>query len=265
MKAPESDPEQFQMDLMGHLRELRKRIIYSLLVVTVGSIFAYMYAPQIFAVLCQPYYEAFENSPLIGTSPAEALLLKFKVSLAAGTLFTSPFLFYQLWLFITPGLYDSERKLILPFVACSTLLFVGGAAFCYKLVLPYSFAFFKDEYTSIGVTPNIKIGEQLSMTLTVLLGFGAVFEMPLLAFFLARAGVIDHRFLLRWFRHAVVVIFFIAAALTPPDVVTQFLMAGPLLGLYLLSIGVAWWVSPRIEPEPDITDLPQAGPPPAGA
>lgn len=241
------DPHAFQMGLMEHLRELRKRLIISLGLIALGAIAAYAYAAPLFAWLSRPYFDAFGSSPLIGTSPAEAWVLKLKVSIFAGAVVMSPALFYQLWAFVQPGLYSHERRMILPFVVCSTALFVGGAFFCYYVVLPYSFAFFYEEFLSIGVSPTIKIGDNLSMTLTTLIGFGAVFELPLLSYFLARAGVIDHRFLLEWFRHAVVIIFVVAAILTPPDVLTQVLMAGPLLLLYGISIGIAWWAAPRQE------------------
>ena len=241
------DPHQKKMHLMDHLRELRKRLIISMVVIAVGAVFAYVYAGEIFSIVCAPYFAAFPNSPLIGTSPTEAWVLKLKVSVFASALFTSPILFYQLWLFVAPGLYAHERKLVLPFIALSTALFCGGAYFCYRMVLPLTFAFFHDEFTSIGVTPTIRVGDQISMTITALAGFGAVFELPLLTFFLARIGVIDHTFLLTWFKHAVVVIFVIAAVLTPPDVLTQFLMAGPLLVLYVISIGIAYVAAPKTE------------------
>jgi sec-independent protein translocase protein TatC len=241
------DPHEKKMHLMDHLRELRKRLIISCIVIAVGAICAYMYAGEIFAIVCAPYFAAFPNSPLIGTSPTEAWVLKLKVSVFAGALLTSPILFYQLWLFVAPGLYAHERKLVVPFIALSTALFCGGAFFCYRMVLPLTFAFFHDEFTSIGVTPTIRVGDQVSMTITALAGFGAVFELPLLTFFLSRIGVIDHTFLLSWFKHAVVIIFVIAAVLTPPDVLTQFLMAGPLMILYVISIGIAYVAAPRVE------------------
>ena len=237
------DPLDHTMGLMDHLRELRKRLIYSFIAITLGAIASYVYAGELFNVLCAPYFEAFPNSPLIGTAPTEAWVLKIKVSVFAGALLTSPVLFYQLWLFVAPGLYAHERKLVIPFIAFSTLLFVGGSLFCYRMVLPLTFSFFHEEFKSIGVTPTIRVGDHISMTITALAGFGAVFELPLLTFFLARAGVIDHRTLIEWFKHAVVVIFVVAAVLTPPDVLTQFLMAGPLLILYVLSIGIAYLAS----------------------
>lgn len=239
------DPHTFRMGLMQHLRELRKRLIISLIAVTLGAIVAYLYAGQIFAILCAPYFASFPNSPLIGTSPAEAWLLKLKVSVFAGAILTSPLLFYQLWLFVAPGLYQTEQRLVVPFVILSTVLFTLGAYFCYELALPLSLRFFYEEFRSIGITPTIKISDHLSMSITALLGFGVVFELPLLSFFLTRAGVCDHTFLLHHFRHAVVIIFVVAAVLTPPDVMTQFMMAGPLLILYGISIGVAYLASKR--------------------
>jgi sec-independent protein translocase protein TatC len=249
---PSANPEEFQMDLMDHLRELRKRIIISVVAITCGACAAYYYATPLFLLLEAPYFTAFDHSPLIATSPAEGFVLKLKVSVFAGALIMSPLLFYQLWLFITPGLYDNEKRLVIPFVVFSTALFLGGAVFCYHWVLPYSLAFFKNEIESIGGTPTIKIGEYLSMAITTIVGFGAVFELPLLTFFLARNGIIDHSFLVRWMRHAVIIIFVVSAVLTPPDVLTQFLMAGPLFLLYSVSVAIAWWVAPKRESQ----DLP---------
>jgi sec-independent protein translocase protein TatC len=241
----EYDPTQNKMHLMEHLRELRKRLVISFALVTIGAIGCYCYAGEIFSILCAPFFQAFPNSPLIGTSPAEAWVLKLKVSVVAGAFLMSPALFYQLWLFISPGLYTRERRLVLPFVVLSTALFLGGAIFCYISVIPLSFAFFRDEFVSIGVTPTIRIGDQVSMTLTTVVGFGAVFELPLITYFLTRLGILDHTTLIRFFRHALVGIFFLAAVITPPDVFSQFLLAVPLTLLYTLSIGIAYLVTRR--------------------
>lgn len=240
-----TQPPDNKMHLLDHLRELRKRLIISACIILVGAVAAYCYAGQLFSILCAPYFEAFPNSPLIGTSPTEAWVLKLKVSVVAGAFLTSPALFHQLWLFISPGLYTHERRLVVPFVVLSTALFMGGAIFCYLTVLPLSYTFFHDEFKSIGVTPTIRIGDQVSMTVMTVVGFGAVFELPLVTYFLARLGIIDHKFLIKFFRHAVVAIFAIAAVVTPPDVFTQFLMAVPLTLLYALSIGVAYLTAKR--------------------
>lgn len=241
----EYDPTQNSMHLMEHLRELRKRIIISFALVTIGAVGCYWHAGGIFSILCAPFFQAFPNSPLIGTSPAEAWVLKLKVSAVAGAFLMSPALFYQFWLFISPGLYTHERRLVFPFVFLSTALFLGGAIFCYVSVIPLSFSFFRDEFVSIGVTPTIRIGDQISMTLTTVVGFGAVFELPLITYFLTRLGVLDHTTLIRFFRHALVGIFFLAAVITPPDVFSQFLLAVPLTLLYTLSIGIAYLVTKK--------------------
>jgi sec-independent protein translocase protein TatC len=241
----EYDPTQHEMHLMEHLRELRKRLVISAFLITLGAIGAYWFAADLFAVLCAPYFQAFPNSPLIGTSPTEAWILKLKVSVVAGAFLMSPALFHQLWLFIAPALYSHERRLVVPFVLLSTALFLGGSVFCYISVLPLSYAFFHDEFKSIGVTPTIRIGDQISMTITTVVGFGAVFELPLVTYFLARLGIVDHTMLIRFLRHAVVAIFLVAAIITPPDVFTQFLMAVPLTVLYAVSIGIAYLVTKK--------------------
>jgi sec-independent protein translocase protein TatC len=233
------DPHSYKMGLMEHLRELRKRIFISLIAIVIGALGCYSYSGEIFQLLCRPYSDGFSGAPLIGTSPAEAWILKVKVALFCGCLVTSPFLFYQLWAFIAPGLYATERRWVIPFVLASSILFIGGAAFCYTTVLPITLSFFRDEFTSINVTPTIRIGDHVSMTLMMLLGFGAVFELPLITLALARLGIIDHHFLIRWYRQAIVIIFILSAIITPPDVFSQLLMAVPLLGLYLISILIA--------------------------
>lgn len=237
MNQPASD--ETVMGILDHLRELRKRLLYSVTAILIGAFASYYYAEFIFDWLCAPYFKGFGKSALIGTSPAEAWLLKVKVALFAGAVIMSPAVFSQVWLFISPGLYRRERLLAIPFVLSSSILFLGGALFCYYEVLPLSFQFFYEQFQSIGVTPTIKVGEHLSLTLMCLLGFGVIFQLPVATFILARGGIIDHNFLIHWFRHAVLIIFVVAAIITPPDVITQLLMAGPLLVLYGISIVIA--------------------------
>jgi sec-independent protein translocase protein TatC len=239
MSASNDDPYAYTMGVMEHLRELRKRLMYSAIAVAIGAIAAYFYSSEVFALLSAPYLAGFGGAPLIGTSPAEAWLLKVKVAIFCGALITSPILFYQVWAFIAPGLYERERRWVVPYVLISSILFLGGAAFCYYSVLPMTLSFFRDEFASIGVTPTIKIGEHVSMTIVTLLGFGVVFELPLLTLILARAGIVDHHFLIRWYRQAILIIFIISAIITPPDVLSQMLLAVPLLILYAISIGIA--------------------------
>jgi sec-independent protein translocase protein TatC len=178
---------------------------------------------------------------LIGTGITEAFFIEIKVALAAGLLFSCPFVFYQIWRFVAPGLSGDEKRLVLPFVSCATLFFLGGAYFCYRIVLPVAFQYFIEQYGTMGVTPAIRIGEYFTFFFRMVLAFGATFELPVFTFFLVRLGIWDYRFMLRSFRYAIVVIFIIAAMLTPtPDIINQSLLALPMLALYVLSIGVAY-------------------------
>lgn len=238
------------MGVLEHLRELRKRLIYSAIAVIFGGVFAYSFSTEVFFILSAPYTTGFGSAPLIGTSPAEAWLLKVKVAIVCGAFLTSPVIFYQLWAFISPGLYHREKRWVIPYVFLSSLLFLGGATFCYTTVLPMTLAFFRDEFASIGVTPTIKIGEHVSMTLVTLLGFGAVFELPLITLIMTRAGLIDHRFLIRWYRQAILIIFIVSAIITPPDVLSQLLLAVPLLFLYVISIAIAFFAARKVASEP---------------
>ena len=221
----ENNPKDMaDMSLMDHLKELRKRLFYSVVFIAAGAIAAYTYAQQLFQVLTAPYYLYFPAGSLIGTGPAEPFILKIQVALFAGLFLSSPLVFHQLWLFIKPGLHDNERKMVMPFVFTTTLLFIGGAYVCYVMLLPASFAFFKDQYDSVGLTPQIRISENLSLILHALFGMGAVFEIPVLVYFLARFGFIDHKTMTGGFRYAVVGIFTLSAIITPtPDIMNQVL------------------------------------------
>ena len=172
-------------------------------------------------------------------------MIRLKVAFFAGALLVSPLLFAQVWLFVAPGLYPQERKLFVPFIFITTTLFLFGVWLCYTMVLPIAYDFFNAEYRAVGVTPTIKISEHLSTMVTTLLGFGVVFEMPVLAFLLGRLGVLTHHTLIRGARYAIVLFFVIAAVLTPPDVLSQFLMAGPLVLLYGVSILVVKYTARR--------------------
>lgn len=224
------------MHLFDHLAELRRRILISLLTVLGFAILGFYVSGPVISFLVAPYTKSFAGGLMIGTGPAEAFLLRIKVSIFTGAICACPVLFYQAWLFIAPGLYAEERKQMLPFVASTTLLFLVGISFCYFTVFPMAMEFFHDQYQAVQITPAIRISEYLSTILMALLGFGVVFEMPVLAYFLGRLGIIDHHMLIAATRYAVVLIFIVSAILTPPDVITQFLMAGPLLLLYGVSI-----------------------------
>lgn len=239
-----------QMPLTAHLEELRWRLIKALLAISVAFIAVYNFSDVLFEILTRPLTAlpeagieggAAKAAQLIGTGVTEAFFTKLKVSAIAALFLASPVIFYQLWLFVAPGLYDTEKRYARPFVFFATIFFIMGAVFCYFVVFPVGYRFFLAEYATIGVAPQIRISEYLSFTARMLLAFGMTFELPVITFFLARLGLVTHTMMLSYFRYAVLVIVIVAAVLTPgPDVASQMLMAGPLLVLYILSIGVAY-------------------------
>ena len=237
-KSDTSQDAHGEMGLFDHLRELRYRLLVSLAVVTCAAFGAFPFTGEIFGFLSLPFQSTFPPSSLIGTGPAEAFLLRMKLSLFAGIFISLPILFYQVWAFIVPGLYEEEKRYVIPFVLVSSFNFLVGAWFAHFVVLEYAFEFFASQYQSMGVTPAIRMTEQLSFVAQTIIAFGATFEFPVLAFFLARIGMITDRTLIDGARYAIVIIFIVAAVLSPPDVLTQFLLAGPLLILYGISIFV---------------------------
>ncbi len=230
-----------RMSLIEHLKELRLRLVYAAIALLAGFLIAYAIADPIFAALTLPIREvAHGKLLLIGTGVGEAFFTKIKVALIAGLFIASPAVFYQIWKFIAPGLYENERRMAIPFIVSATVFFILGGYFCWAVVFHIGYAFFLSEYASIGITPTIRISEYLAFSAKLLLAFGITFEMPIFAFFLTKLGMIDYKQMIHYFRYAILVIFVVSAILTPPDMVSQFLLAIPLLGLYGLSIGVAY-------------------------
>lgn len=239
---------------MDHLRELRLRIIIISAAIIAASIGGYFISNQVFAILSAPYFGAFPASTLIGTGPHEAFLLRVKVAIFTGIVISAPIIFHQFWKFVAPGLHQHERRLMAPFVAAASLLFFAGIYFCYAKIMPLTLSFFYNQYKEIGVTPTIRITEHLAFIIKLTVGFGLLFEMPVAAFFLGKAGIIDHKFLLRYARHAVVGMFVVGAILTP-DVFTQTLMAVPLMALYGLSILVVKLTEQKEAPAPSDSEV----------
>jgi sec-independent protein translocase protein TatC len=240
------------MPLTAHLEELRWRVVRALIAVMIAFGGCFYFSDRVFDFLTQPLLGLGDSTvQLIGTGITEAFFTRLKVSFIAAVFVASPVIFFQAWGFIEPGLIDNERRLAIPFVIAATFFFVSGAAFCYRYVFPVGYAFFLEEYANIGVVPQIRISEYLSFASRLLLAFGVTFEMPVVTFFLARVGMVDHHTLIGWFRYAIVIVFVVAAVLTPgPDIASQMLMAGPLLVLYVVSIGVAF-VFRRRKPAPE--------------
>src|SRR6202521_1153930 len=238
------------MPLLAHLEELRKRIIFSVVAVVVGFLSCWSFADRIFGLMQQPIIQALRHQGLGGRlvylNPTEPVNLYLEVGLVAGLFAACPFVFYQLWLFIAPGLYREEKRYALPFLLGTVGLFIAGGLFGYKMVYPASLDFL------IGYgqrfQPMITIGEYTKLFVTITIGLGLIFEMPILVFFLALMRVITARWMWRNLRYSILVIFIIAAIVTPTaDILNMCLFAAPMVALYAISIGVAWVVNSNRE------------------
>lgn len=237
------DPvDAYRMPLMEHLRELRRRMVVALIATTIGFCISFVFVNEIWTFLMAPMAGVLEASNkdagMITTEPLEGFLTLLKVAGVAGVGIASPVIFWEMWRFIAPGLYQNERRVVLPLVVSSTVLFAAGAAFCYYVIFVVAFPFFIN-ITGEEIAALIKIDSYLSFVTRMILAFGVCFQLPVGVFFLARMGLVDHRDLMNFFRYAVVAIFIVASVLTPPDIVSQVLMAGPLIFLYGVGIVVA--------------------------
>lgn len=231
----------------SHLDELRKRIIICIVAVAVGFFGSYFFAEQIFDILIKPLQaELPPDSMFIFTGLPEAFFVYLKLSLFGGILLASPVLLWEVWCFVAPGLYDQEKKYVYPFVIFSTLLFATGVSFGYFVVFPIAFKFFMG-YSSEIIKPLPSIKEYLNFSCKLLFAFGVVFELPLFTLFLAKIGLVNEKMLRSKRKFAILGIFAVAAILTPPDVVSQILMAIPLLVLYEISILVAKYFGKKEE------------------
>jgi len=234
-----SEDELPKMSLVEHLEELRRRILISVIAVFIAFLGSWYFAPVIFHWLEEPILQVLpEGEQLAFTELIGPFMLYIKVALLAGIFLASPVILLQLWLFIRPGLYPKERNLALPFIFFTSLFFVAGGYFGYLVAFPMVVHFLLS--VGEGFKQVVTIGAYFSMMSKILLGLGLVFEMPMLIFFLARIGLVSARQLIRWFRWAILIIFVIAAVITPtPDIATQTVFAVPMILLYLLGIVVA--------------------------
>jgi sec-independent protein translocase protein TatC len=230
------------MSLMEHLDELRKRIVHSSIYLAVGFFVCWFFRDQLVNFIQAPLTKI--GKTLVFTHPMDPLNLQLQVSLVGGAILASPFILFQVWLFIAPGLYQKERRFVIPFMLATVSLFLAGAAFGYYYVLPGAL---KILIVGFGhnFTPMVTIEEYSSFFLSIILGLGISFEMPILIFFLALFGIVSPKFLWKNIRYAILAIFLVAAIITPsPDPWTMCIYAIPMLTLYLIGIGVAWWVHP---------------------
>jgi sec-independent protein translocase protein TatC len=229
-----------RMTLLEHLDELRRRLAVSLSAVFVGFLVSWFYAKPIFSWLARPVTQFLpEGDKLAFTGLTDPFMLYMKVGLLGGIFLASPVVLYQIWLFVAPGLYRHERRGVLPFLLFTTAFFLGGGYFGYAVAFPMVCRFLL--MVGSDFKQVVTINEYFSMASKVILGLGLVFELPVLILFLARLGVVNHRFLLRHFRYAIIIIFIVAAVITPtPDMATQSVFAVPMVLLYLLGVLVAW-------------------------
>jgi sec-independent protein translocase protein TatC len=235
------------MSFLEHLEELRRRIIYAIIAVAIGFGACWGYADRIYAIMQRPIMEALHRNgmaeKLVYLNPTEPFNLYLKVAFLAGLFVASPFVLYQVWMFISPGLYRNERRYVLPFMFSTVLLFLAGGIFGYKVVYPGALNFLI-EYGK-QFQPMITIGEYTDLFLTIIIGMGVIFELPILVFFLSLMGIVSAGWMWRNFRYSILVIFIIAAIVTPTtDILNMCLFAAPMVGLYGISIGIAFLMHP---------------------
>jgi sec-independent protein translocase protein TatC len=247
--------EQDKVPFTAHLEELRKRLIACFLAVGIGFILSYGFKEKLFQILTKPLISVMETGEkIIFTGLPEAFFTYLKVALLSGIILAAPVIFYQFWMFVAPGLYNKEKRLIGPIVFLSTLFFIGGAMFGYFVVFPWGFKFFLG-FASETIRPLPSMREYLGFSSKLLLAFGLVFELPLIITFLARLGLVSVEFLKKNRKYALLLFFIGAAILTPPDVVTQIMMAFPLMVLYEVSIlGARIFGKKKIEEDEDHDD-----------
>ena len=245
----EREPEPMPtMGFLDHLQELRDRVIRSIIAIAVGAVACWGYRERIYAVMQRPTMDALKKNglaeKLVYLNPTEPFNLYLKIAALAGLFLTSPYVLYQVWMFISPGLYRREKRYVMPFMVSTITLFTLGGYFGYKVAYPRALEFLID--FSRQFQPMITIGEYTQLFLSIVLGMGLIFEMPILVFFLSFMGILSPGFMLKHFRYAILIIFIIAAIVTPtPDIFNMCVFASPMLGLYALSVGVAWLVHPK--------------------
>ncbi len=232
-----------EMTLLEHLEELRSRLLKMAYGIVAGFGVSYYYSQQILDFFLAPLRKALpQGSTFQFTDVVEPFFVHLKLSLLAGFFAASPWVFYQAWKFVAPGLYPTERRLVLPFVLSSTLLFTVGAVFCFHNVFPVAFEYLVGAFAGPDLRAMPRLGEYFSFATKMLLAFGVVFELPLVCFFLGRLGMLTGRGMLGVWRYVIVGSFLVAGILTPgPDVASQALLAGPILLLYAISTVLVWF------------------------
>jgi sec-independent protein translocase protein TatC len=249
-KNPKPDPEQEelegkQMSFLEHLEELRQRLLRSILALVVGVGVCFYFADNLYDYLSRPLTSTLRalhmSEKLVYTNPIDPFNLYIKLAVVAGIFIASPYILWQLWMFVSPGLYRHEKRYVWPFVLLTSGLFISGGLFAYKLAFPPALKFLLKFGSRFQ--PMVTINEYFSIATTVILGVGLVFQLPVVILLLSLFGIVTPRFLLKHFRYAILGTAIIAAAIAPtPDLATLFMLWIPLVGLYVLSIGLSWAV-----------------------
>lgn len=243
-----------KLPLSAHLQELRKRLILSFIAIGIGFFICYALKEWLFNILAAPLLKIIpEGATLIFTSVAEAFFTYMKVAFIAGIILTSPFLLYQIWAFVAPGLYQKEKRYVVPFLLGGSLFFILGVLFGYYVAIPVGFKFLLG-YATDFIKPMPSMKEYLSFSIKFLLVFGLVFEFPVALVLLAKIGIVDAKMLARQRKYAILLIFIFAAVMTPPDIISQVLMALPMIGLYELSILFSKLFGKKAVPTPSEKD-----------
>jgi sec-independent protein translocase protein TatC len=245
-----------KMTIWEHLDELRSRVIRALIGYVIGAGLAWNFRDEILAWMWKPYAESWRAQNIPGdptlnfAAPSDAFKAYFKLSLMGGLMISAPIIFYQLWAYIAPGLYKKEKKVVLPFVFFSTVLFVGGGLFGWRIAFPVTFDYLLSlagtaQTVGLGIRPVVMMGEYIDFVSQMLLAFGITFELPLFILFLSIAGIVNYLQLIRFGRWFILIAFTVGAILSPPDTTSQMAMSVPLCVLYFVSIGLAYLFGKR--------------------
>jgi len=250
MAATESEPQ--TMSFWEHLDELRSRLVRAVFAFAIGAGVAWWFKEKLLLILTQPFVDGWvahssTKASLHFPAPASLFIAYVKLAMLGGFVLSLPIILYQAWAFVAPGLYAREKRVAIPFVAASCALFALGAYFGLRVAFPAAFDFLLSlaklpENSPLLMEPTVMIEEYMDFVLQALLAFGLVFEIPVVVFFLSFVGLINHTHLIKFGRYFIVLAFVIAAIFTPPDPLSQILLAGPLCILYGISIGIAWLV-----------------------
>jgi sec-independent protein translocase protein TatC len=248
MTQETKSPEEYEAPITEHLAELRIRLFRSLIAVFIGMIVVFTQVEIFFDIFKEPLNKAFPDLKLVALTPTESFFTALKISLLVGFVISSPFVFYQIWKFIEPALYENEKKLVVPFVFFTTVFFVSGVLFAFYGVLPLAIKFLLTfGYTQLDVEAMISVSSYISFVTRLIFAFGITFELPVILSLLARLGLITPETLSKFRPYFAVSAFVLAAVLTPPDVISQVFLASPLIIFYELSIVMAKILYPRSE------------------